>query len=25
MENFICNMHGEKFAILNTETIKICE
>jgi len=24
MENFICNQHGERFAILNTENIKIC-
>ena len=24
MENFICNQYGERFAILNTENIKIC-
>jgi len=24
MKNFICNQHGEKVAILNTEDIKIC-
>jgi len=24
MENFICNQYGERFAILNTETVKIC-
>jgi len=24
MENFICNQHGERFAILNTVNIKIC-
>ena len=24
MENFICIQYGEKFAILNTENIKIC-
>ena len=23
MENFICNQYGERFAILNTEKIKI--
>jgi len=24
MENFICNQYGERFAILNTENIKVC-
>jgi len=24
MENFIWNQYGERFAILNTENIKIC-
>ena len=24
VENFICNQCGERFAILNTENIKIC-
>ena len=24
MKNFICNQYREKFAILNTENIKIC-
>jgi len=24
MDNFIYNYYGEKFAILNTENIKIC-
>jgi len=25
MENFIYNQYAERFAILNTENIKICE